>query len=387
MAEVTVVGLGGPLQGWEEVHVHRCFDKVSGQAQVKMSELPGRPLPLKLGDATAVLIDGRPVITGFVNEVHGTLSERSHEIVVTVRDKTQDFVDSTVGPKLKLKSPITPQQIVQRTLGVMGLPIGVMSKAPAEPFQQGEQISAAIDERGFAFCDKWCQKRQLLMTGDGAGNIVLTRNIGLSLGGMLWSNFEDDPKNNVKSSSYRVSDLGRHNTHAVNGQKSSTDQSWWESKEKGEPTAQANPLQKNWGLGLDLAVRAARKLHYRGAQGLAGSSPQKAAQWAASVAKGRGFHYAATVQGFYGGGGLWWPGYLVPVFDAHWEIAATLFIKEVKFSKTWQGGETTEVTCTYPDAFTTHAGAGLAAAGARTSNLGLGNTGPNEFEAGDAGVD
>jgi prophage tail gpP-like protein len=391
MATVTVLGLNGPLQGWKEVHVTQTFHKVAGEAQVKMSELPGRPMPLQLGQPTAVLIDGRPVITGYVNAVHGNLSERNHEICVTIRDKTQDFVDSTVGPNLKLQPPITPQQLVQRTVGVMGLGIGVINPVPEAPFEQGEVPSASIDERGFSFCDKWCQKRQLLMNTDGAGNIVLTRNMGLPASGMLYSGFEDSRQNNIKTSTYAVTDLNRHNVNAVNGQKSSNDQQWWESKDKGEATGQADPMQKSWGIGNDSTVRPQRKRYERGVQGLAGSSPNKAAQWRANTAKGNGFHYSATVQGFYGtpgasGGWLWWPGFIVPVFDPHWLLETALLISEVKFTKTWGGGESTTVTCTYPDAFSTDQGGG-AAAGARTSSLGVGNVAPGTYDNGDAGLD
>lgn len=357
MALVIVTCNGAPLAGWIEVEVEQAFDKAAGHCTVTMSELPGVPLPMHVGDKAQVLIDGRPVITGFVHEIHGDLSLESHggshKITATVRDQTQDMIDSTVGPKLKLKSPINLKDITRKTLDTMGLShIGVIDHINPEQYKQGEQISAAIDDRGFNFLDQWAQKRQVLFNTDGKGNLCIDRNRKQRGPGVLWSHYEDDPRNNVKKSSYRNSDLNRHNTTAINGQKSTTDKDWWQSRPKGDQPAQATPLQKNWGTATDSDVRPQRRIHGRGAKGLSGTSPSKSAKWRSSEAKARGFQYTATVSGFYGGGMLWWPGFIIMVSDQHWELEAELFISNVKFKKSWDGGETTEIACTYPDAFT-----------------------------------
>ncbi|MCD8518750.1 MAG: hypothetical protein LRY32_03825 [Flavobacterium sp.] len=51
------------------------------------------------------------------------------------------------------------------------------------------------------------------------------------------------------------------------------------------------------------------------------------------------------------------------MFDAHWQISDLLFIKEVKFKKSWSGGATTEIHCTFGDAFTEKAEAGKSRSG------------------------
>ena len=386
MSLVVVLCNGVPFGGWTKVTITQSHDKCVGTAKVEFTELPGDPLPMKVGNAASVLIDGQPVITGYVHEVHGTLDERAHAINAEIRDQTQDLVDSTVGPKLRLKPPITLKQMSEKTISAMGLSIPVVDNINPEQFGLGEQMSAGIDERGHAFLDKWAEKRQVLYNTDGKGSLVIDRNRKLMAPAMLVSLFEDTPLNNVKKSTYRNSDLNRHNANAVSGQKSQNDKQW-EGKSKGEATAQANPLQKHWAVANDTSVRPQRRRHHRGHQGLNGESPKKAAQWKANVAKGRGFEYKATVTGFYGAPGwLWWHGFLVPVADAHWDLEATLLIKDVTFDKDWTGGETTEVTCTYPDAHTTDEGGG-AAAGQRTSKLGLGGSGAGSFPEDDGGVE
>lgn len=375
---VTVVVNGQPFQGWLEVHVDQGIDKAAGQATVKISELRGVPMPIKLGDKVQVLIGATPVITGFVHEFQGEIDKGDghgpghHWMTCTVRDQTQDFIDSTVGPKLKLKTPIALKQVLRQTLDTMGLGhIGVVDHVNPDPYKAGEVVSAAIDDRGYAFGDLWAQKRQVLLGTDGKGNLTIDRNRRVRAGGALISLFEDSPLNNVKKSSFRNSDKDRHNTHAVNGQKSTTDREHWESKSKGEATAQADRVQKDWGAAHDTGVRSHRRLHTRGGKGLSGATPKKTAKWRSNVAKGRGFQYTATVQGFYmQSGGLWWPNRIIQVVDQHWELEGEFLICDVRFQKTWTGGAITDVTVTLPDAYTEDDEGPKA--NQRTSKLGLG---------------
>lgn len=380
MAEVTVIASGGPMAGWLEVHVDQAHDKVAGQATVKLSEQPGVPVPMRLGDEVKILIDGRPVLTGYVHEFSGEHDDKHHTMTCVCRDQTQDLIDSTVGPKLKLKSPITLQQIGEQVTRTMGLnKIKVIDNIGPEPFREGEVVSAAIDDKGFHVLDQWAQKRQVLWNTDGKGNLVIDRNRRQRAPGAgLIKMFQDSPLNNVKRASFRNSDLERHNSVAVAGQKSSNDPDYWESRPKNERAGQSGPMQKNWGRAHDGEVRPERRLHARGAKGLSSGTPKKAAKWRSSAARRKGFQYTATVQGFYGAPGwLWWHGYLVPVIDEHFEIEGELLISDVRFKKTWQGGEWTELALTLPDAYTEDEGGSSSAS--RTSKFGAGSRSPGDF--------
>lgn len=378
MASWLIIVNGLPFTGWLEATVEQSFDKASGQATIKLSEQPGVPCPMKLGYTCQVLIDGRPVITGHVHEFSGEHDHDSHTMTVIVRDKTQDMIDSTVGPKLRMRSPITLKQIAERTLKSMGLgSIKVIDKLGVPTFKDGEVVSPSIDDRGFQVIDQWAQKRQALLNTDGKGNLVIDRNRRqrAPAGVALIKRYEDSPFNNVLRAQFRNSDLERHNSVSVNGQKSPNDRKHWEGKSKSERTAQADPLQKNWGTANDSEVRGTRRLHARGTKGLSGDSPKKAAKWRSSAARKKGFQYTATVQGVYGGGGwLYWPGYLVPVIDEHFELAGDLLLVDVKFKKSWQRGETSELSLTLPDAFTTEPGGKKSAA--RSGQYGTGSVPP-----------
>lgn len=382
MSNVTVLANGRPLDGWLEVNIERHFDKMTGQGTVQFSEQPGQPVPMRLGDVCQMLIDSTPVITGHVHEFFGEHDHHRHDMRCVVRDKTQDIIDSTVGPNLRLKSPISLKQLAERALRTAGLSgIGVVDNVNPEQFRDGEVISASIDDKIFHVLDQWAQKRQVLFRTDGKGNLVIDRNRKTRApgGARLIKLFEDSPVNNVLKAGFRNSDLNRHNQTHVAGQKSPNDKDYWEGKPKSEPGGQAGKMQKGWGTAQDGEVRGQRKMHARGVKGLAGSSPQKAAKWRSSAARKKGFQYTATVQGFYGAPGwLWQPGFLVPVTDMHFELSAELLIVDVRYHKTWQGGETCEVALTLPDAYTTDAAGSKAAA--RTSRYGTGSVDPGRYD-------
>lgn len=372
---VIVIAKGQAFSGWKQVTVTQDFDKSVGECTLVISEQPGNPLPLNLNDDVSVLLSGTPVITGYVYKIAGKHSFGDHDITLTIRDQTQSFVDSTVGPKVEFKPPVKLKKVLEDTLKKMSLShIKVIDKANPEQYRQGGEVPvAAVSDTGHEWIDKWTSKRQVVLNTDGKGNLVIDRNQKRRGSGFLHKGPEDDPLNNVLEASFENSLEGRHNTTAVAGQKSTNDLDYWEGRPKGDQPAQANPLSKNWGIAQDTSVRADRKLHVRGMKGLEGKTPEQSAKWRANLARSRNLTYEATVQGFdMSPGQLWWPGFIIPVFDYHFLISTEMFIKTVEFTKDWQGGAKTRISLTVKDAFSE---SGASDDQSRTSQGGLGDGG------------
>jgi len=351
--DVVVLLNGAPYSGWLSIEVQQDFDQASGTGTIVLSEQRGVPLPAKVGYTAVILCAGKPVITGHVHKISVSHDKSTHTITAEIRDKTQDLVDSTVGPGLKKKPPCSLKEVCEETIKHMGLSgIKVIDKVSPPNFKPAEVPVADIEDRGFGFLDKWAKKRSVLFNTDGKGNLVIDRNQKRRGPGMLFKSFEDHPLNNVLKCTYETQDYGAHNTTAAATQKSPNDMDYWEGRPKSDGPAQAGPLSKAWGAGMNSAIRPERVLHFRAAQGLNEDSPEKAAKWRASTAKGRNYTYAATVQGFeMSPGTLWWPGYIIPVRDDHCELSDELLIKSVTFRKDWDGGATTEVSCAPGDSF------------------------------------
>lgn len=371
MARNTIVMLGGrPYEGWKQVEVTQSFDQATGNGKLVISEQPGNPLPADVGDTCQIIMGGRPVLTGHVHEVNADHDDRNHEINLTLRDKTQDLVESTIGPGVEFKAPTTLKKVAEGTLKKMGLSsIQVIDKANPEQYRKGGEMPVgAIDDFGHNWLDKWAKKRQVVLTTDGKGNLVIDRNQKRKLGGFLMKSFEDSSLNNIKRASYKNSDFGRHNDISCAGQKSQNDPDW-EDHDKGYEPGQSDPISRNVRKAIDSSVRPERKLHYRGGVGIEGKSPEDAAKWRANLARARKYTFNATVAGFTcQSGELWWPGFVIPVRDDHFLISDMLFIKEVKFTEDWDGGAVTEISCTFGDAYSDKAEAGKS----RTGKGGLG---------------
>jgi prophage tail gpP-like protein len=333
-------------------------------------------MPIKLGDQIAAILNGTPVLTGHVHEIDGDDTWTSDHRMIHARDKTQDLIDSTVGPHKAHKPPIGLAQVARKTISTMGLDIGVIEKVATDVFQSGEVPSASVFEHGHAFLDRVARQRQVLLTTDGKGNLVITRNMGDRGVGELHRGPSDDPKNNILKAKYRNTDLNRHNQHGVYSQHSTNDLDYWEGKAKSFDPAQATKFTKNYGIGNDDTVRPERRKHTRAGHSLDKGKTKGAAAWRSNVAKSRGFQYVATVQGFsqVAFGPVWWPGLIVPVFDHKYEIAGEFLLVEVRFHQTWVGGSTTELTFTYPEGFSDKDGKSSSKA-ARTSSYGSGAPG------------
>ncbi|MDX2308087.1 MAG: hypothetical protein NW216_07610 [Hyphomicrobium sp.] len=367
---------GAAFNGWLEFTLDQAFDEAAGTATLTFTEQPGNPFPIQVGDEAEIILAGIPGITGNVREIETDHEWASHTFQATIRDRTQDFVQSTIGPGHNYQPPVTLKQVLEGTLGKMGLSkIRVTDEVSPEPYGAGEVLAGSIDDRGFNFADAWAQKRQVVLNTDGRGNLVIARNeMKKRSPSALIKMFEDGPSNNVKRAHYRTADLNRANETNCNAQKSTNHTRHWEGRPKGDPDAQSGPLATAKGTAVDPAIRPELKMHMRAGKGINGQSPERSARWVSNVAKARDYEYTATVQGFtMGPGQLWWPGYLVAVVDQHCRISAELFIQKVKFSKSREGGATTEITCAPKEAFSEQA-SGSAADG-RTSETGAGDAG------------
>ncbi len=357
---VIVVLNGIPFEGWKAIQVTQSFDQATGEGTVRLSPQPGNPLPVRLGDTCVILCAGEPVMTGHVHRVWGEHDTPSHEIQAQIRDKTQDAIDSTIGPDVDIDPPVTLPDVMRRTLGKMGLGhIGVIDRVGTlEPYKQGEKVSGAIDDRGHSFMEQWARKRECCLTTDGKGNYVIAQNKGERLGGAyIHFGLPDDPLNNCTKSQFGIEDFQRHNAVATAGQKSPNDKNFWESREKSEPLGQAAPMSSRYGVAHDRSVRPERRRHQRGGRSHQGGSPRESSKWRSNTMRAKSNEYVATVAGFRApGGALWWPGFVVPVYDYWWNLATDLFLKEVAFSKDWSKGAVTQLKFTLEDGYRPQAG-------------------------------
>lgn len=347
---------GREYKGRKSFTFSNDFEEASGELNVTISEQPGGPLPADIGDTCQLILANRSVLNGFVKTVEATTEFGSHDITLTAKDKTDDLIKSTIGPKLNLKAPISLKQVAEKTIKHMGLDIKVIDKVGAEPYKQGEVVFGDIADRGQKFLDSWAKKRSVIINTDGNGDLVLNQN-QKELSDYKLTSGPEGSINNIESSKYSNSEEGRSNEYNASGQKSPNDKEFWEGLSKGDAKGSAKQMATNWGKAIDTAIRPQLKLHFRGNQSMQGKTPEEAAKWTANINRARNFTYSCKVHGFTQGliGGLWWPGLLVPVFDWHYNIDHLLFLKKVVFSEDWDGGHISDLEFTVEDAYSPQA--------------------------------
>ena len=91
--------VGGSLYGgWTSISITRGLDQVAGTFSLSYTERwpqdgrITRTYPVNEGDPCRVLIDGIPVITGYVDDAERQHEATSYSLSVSGRDKTGDIL-------------------------------------------------------------------------------------------------------------------------------------------------------------------------------------------------------------------------------------------------------------------------------------------------------
>lgn len=170
---------GQEYSGWQEIRVTRALDKASASFELQVSErwpiqdkspepwkiTPGKPCSIRFGDTV--------VLTGFVDSYVPSFASDNHEVRVTGRSKTLDFVDASVMEDGGQFKNMTLEAIVRRLVEPFQLEVVV-----DESFKGGAKIPEVQVQQGetcFELAEKLCRLQECLITDDPDGRIVLAR--------------------------------------------------------------------------------------------------------------------------------------------------------------------------------------------------------------------
>ena len=322
--------------------VFRSVDTLAGSFQFEASPKPGIKYPIRVAQACEVFVDGVRQINGFVEGVGVSYSPSGHQITISGRDKSADLIDSTVGPDVDLNGPISLGGISRATIKAMGLRMDVIENvASLEIFKSTEIASAELDKTGFDFLESFSKQRQAFITGDGNGNLVITR-AGTTKAVTALQNIIGGEQNNIKSSSTNNDDVARFNRYQVQAQlnPSSSDVSFG-----------AATIVDQTGSAIDGDIRSTRRLYFVAEESADGTTSKQRAEWEANIRRAQSRKYTATVAGFsQEDGSLWQPNTLVTVNDEFASIKADMLIWSTSFSYDLGGGSVTTLECVPPDA-------------------------------------
>lgn len=304
-----------------------------------------KPLPFTGGEPCRVMVNDQPVLTGFIEVVEGSYNANSHTISVQGRDKTGDLLDSSLDVISDLSSTITFKKIIERIIDDIGADVKVIDNANPDPFKLGTDIqSPEVGDNAFNFIEALARKRQVLLSSNGDGDIVITRASSSDSGAKL-QNIANSDDNNILNASYSYDTTGRFNFYKA------------ASSLNLLAVAPGNVAPSNLvdqsASAQDSNVRQGRKFVFVPENNLPIADCSKRATWEANIRKARGKVYSCVVYGYeFAEGQLWDINHLVTVVDEFAEINAKMLINSVTFGFDVDNGSTTTLSIIEKNAYT-----------------------------------
>jgi len=340
MIEIEVDGIR--LTEFISARVTRSIGTASGSFSVKIPARENQPVPIKVEQEVLVSIDGSPAINGFIESVNIAYDSRSHSIDFSGRDRTADFIDSSVKSSLDITPPITLASLLTVTLANMGLSaISVIDDVSPDEFGEELDISAEIGQTGFEFIEPFSRARQVLLTTDGAGNLRLAR-AGTGRAGIALINKIGGNQNNILSGSFSINNSNRFNKYIVKSQ----------DVFSGENVS-ADPTDgiDNEGQATDSEIRTSRVKIFEAEENMDAESAGRRAAWESNLNRAKAKKLSVNVQGHSANGVVWEPNQLVSVADDFSDIQSDMLIEQVDYQYDNNSGSITGLSLVPPDSY------------------------------------
>lgn len=328
---------GVPFSNFLSFSVSRSIETFAGTFSFTASDADRKLFPIKLGSKVRATINGKPVLTGWVEAISPSVDAGSHSVDIQGRDVTGDIIDSTLNAgSVELVPPVTLADIINKVQSVVGTRLKVVNNVQGlSAYTPEEIVSCKAGDGAFAFLEKFARTRQVLLNTDGAGNITISRNSKERLEFSL-VNRKDGIGNNVLSSSAKYDNSQRFNRYLVVSQSNLVG-----SNEYGIPNLD-DLIATISAPVIDSEIRSSRVLYLISEKNASSGQAKDRAIWECNVRKARSRTYSAKVDG------VTVPGTtdpfpvnrLVQVYDEDAGISATMLIKSVSFSVSPSGEET-----------------------------------------------
>ena len=300
----------------------------------------GQALPFKGGDECKIVVDGETVLTGHIEVIAVSYSGESHEIRISGRDKTGDLLDSTIGiindirgKELSLKS------IIEIVLDNIGLDISVIDEVNPAKFNEAEDVAAPEPgQNAFEFISLYAEKRQVLLTSDADGNVVISKNLGENADGAV-QHIIGAEDNNVISCDFSFDTTGRYNAYVMSSELNPVT-----LNNAGDTDTKLIVNQR--GAATDTEIRASRVLTLNSDVPLSSAECVKRATWEADIRKARGLIYYATVREYRVGGttgDLWRVNKIHQITDDFIGKIEPMLCNSVVYSLDNEGGRVTSL--------------------------------------------
>lgn len=335
---------GQPFSLWETAMATRSIDANAGAFRFTNSA-DGEPYPVKVGDFVEILISSVRKIAGFVDDISGTLDDKSHTITVSGRDTTADLIDSSVPDSGKVsEGPISLKAICEKVIKSLGSLIEVVVEVDdIKDFTEEDLQAAGSGETCMEYLVSFARKRQVYLVPSGDGKLVIFRpNLSNKASSPLLHKI-NGLSNNVTAYSFRKAQQNRFNRYVCRSQDNfgfsdSADYS-------GEGTDRKNEVSDN-------QIRASRYLEIQAEESMDEAECKERASEEANIRRASGQEYSASIAGNKQSDGIVWDfGQFVDSDDDFADMKGNFLIKTVEWAVDIRQGSKTKLVCVPPDAY------------------------------------
>lgn len=340
---------GVPYSNFDDIEVITSLDNVSGGFSFTAYSDSVNSFPIKQDDVCRVLVDGTPVLTGRVEIITVGYDNDSHSITIQGRSKTADIIDSTVGDGVDFNAPITLIKLIEQILVKANITdIKVIDDVETiDPFTETEKISSHVGETVFSLMESYCRKRQVLITTNGVGDIVLTRASGQLEAFTLINKSNTPQRSNIKRASVTYDNTNRFNKYIIKSQ----------GNVSGLGLAgliSAEQIVDQSGNAVDNDIRTARILYLLAEKSSTPEQCEERAVWQANINRARSFNYEVTAQGHtnVNTGNVWEFNKLISVDDDFAGVHGQFLVNSVSYRVALSEGSTVTLGIVTRDAYT-----------------------------------
>lgn len=327
---------GSIYNGWKSASVSRSLNCIASSFELTVSDkFIGSKQNIPLGQECQILIDGQPVITGYLDKITPSYSATSHEVRFSGRSKTCDLVDCSAiiaaGQILSGNAKNILDQVLRPFgIGLVYQATGAAANIPDFQVQPGETAQSIVE--------KICKQTGLIFTDDASGQLVVQSIGSGSSVGKLVHRVGDGSGNNIIDASAEFSCRDTFRDYYVKSQMAGSDDIGGES------------ITGIEGHAVDSDVQRYRPLVLTAESSMDGGTAQTRAEWERSNRRGKSLSAEFTVWGWRNSAGqLWAPNSYVTVDDDFIRLKGKLFISGVRLSV--GSGTTTKLIVSPPDAF------------------------------------
>ena len=349
---ITIEIGGTKFEGFESVSVSKNIETISGSFSLSATSdgsIGSAAFPIRAGDPCKIFIKDEPIINGFVDSVAVRYDAGSHGLDVQGRDRTADVIDSTFIVQRAFNPGINLEDVIRTTLDFADSDgkttelalINVINQAGViENFSTEESVAAEIGQTLFEFFETYARKRQVLLTTNGNGDIVLARSGDTLVPTVLQNRVGGGEANNIKSGNVTYDSKDLFHTYVMQSQSNPSAFSFI----KGIVGIDTETVANQSGTITDDKIRRSRRLVIPSKTSDNNEDLQKLAQWNKDIRRARETAYSVVVQGFHQDveqTKVWTINELVKVEDDFADVHATLLIKAVDYNLDLQAGSTT----------------------------------------------